>query len=144
MAFWDSKSLRELSPVQWEALCDGCGRCCLQKLQDPDTGELFLTGVACRLLELSSCRCRDYARRQQRVPGCRILTPENVPTLKWLPSSCAYRLRAENRPLPSWHPLIAGHNRAVREAGVSVSSFAVSENQLGNRDLAAFIIARLA
>jgi len=142
-AFWQTKPLRELTPDEWEALCDGCGRCCLQKLHDPDTGEIYLTGVACRLLELSSCWCRDYEHRWQRVPGCSRLTPDNIHRLKWLPQDCAYRCRAENRPLPAWHPLVTGHRRALHHAGVSVSGFAISENQVGKRDLSAFIIDRL-
>ena len=118
--FWRTKTLEELSPVEWESLCDGCGRCCLIKLEDEDTGEIHHTDVGCTLLDGQSCRCRDYRQRQKRVPDCVRLTPEAVRTIPWLPETCAYRLVRERRDLPWWHPLVSGSRRTVHQAGVSV------------------------
>ncbi len=118
--FWRTKTLDALSPTEWESLCDGCGRCCLLKLEDEDTGEIHHTDVGCTLLDGRSCRCRDYPRRQKRVPDCVRLTPEAVRTIPWLPATCGYRLVREGRDLPWWHPLVSGSRRTVHEAGISV------------------------
>lgn len=118
--WWEQKRLAELSPEEWEALCDGCGKCCLIGLEDEDTGEIYLTDVACRLLDGESCRCRDYPNRKAQVPDCVQLTPENVPELAWLPKTCAYRLVAEGKPLKGWHPLVSGDPETVHRAGASV------------------------
>lgn len=120
MTFWKGKRLHEFSTAEWESLCDGCGRCCLLKLEDEDTGDIHATDIACRLFDEGSCRCRDYANRSATVPDCVRLTPEVVPTLSWLPPTCAYRLVAVGRDLPWWHPLVSGRQETVVEAGVSV------------------------
>src|SRR3954469_22029567 len=117
--FWKTKSLEEMSDAEWESLCDGCGRCCLNKLEDIDTGEIAWTDVACRLLEGESCRCRNYPKRQKLVPDCVQLTPESVRNLSWLPPTCAYRLVAEGRELYWWHPLLSGDPSTVHQAGIS-------------------------
>ena len=120
LPFWRSKRLAEMSAAEWESLCDGCGRCCLVKLEDEDTGEIHSTDIACRLFDEATCRCADYANRSDKVPDCVRLTPEVVPQLKWLPVTCAYRLVAERRDLPWWHPLVSGRQETVVEAKISV------------------------
>jgi uncharacterized cysteine cluster protein YcgN (CxxCxxCC family) len=120
MAFWDEKPLSEMSTTEWESLCDGCGRCCLVKLEDDDSGEIITSDVRCRLLDGASCKCTDYPNRQKKVPDCIKLTPENVATIKWIPTTCAYRRLAEGRGLAWWHPLISGDPETVVTAGVSV------------------------
>lgn len=118
--FWKTKTLEEMSASEWESLCDGCARCCLEKLEDEDTGKIYFTHVSCRLLDAGTCACKDYANRSAQVPDCVRLTPENVRTLNWLPPSCAYKLVAEGRDLYWWHPLVSGDPNTVHEAGVSV------------------------
>lgn len=118
--YWKSKSLREMSDSEWENLCDGCGRCCLSKLEDEDTGKIYYTDVGCELLDGQTCGCRDYPNRQQKVSDCVRLTPETVSTLSWLPPSCAYRLVADGRDLYWWHHLVSGDRDTVHLAGVSV------------------------
>lgn len=125
--FWEHKSLAELDVTEWESLCDGCGRCCLLKLEDADSGDIVYTGIACRLLDIRRCRCRDYERRAQLVPDCVILDPVAVPATGWLPDTCAYRLVAEGKPLADWHPLISGTSDGVHAAGISVRDRVVSE-----------------
>lgn len=109
-----------MSPEEWESLCDGCGQCCLYKIEDEDTDELFNTNVCCELFNAQTGRCRSYANRKQHVPDCQVLTPAVVAALPWLPKTCAYRLLHEGRPLFSWHPLVSGDPDSVRHAGVSV------------------------
>ncbi len=138
--FWKTKSLDEMTSEQWESLCDGCGRCCLNKIEDADTGEIHLTKVACKLLDLALCRCSDYANRQQKVPDCLRLTPDMVRDLSWLPSTCAYVRVAEGRDLPSWHPLKTGDRNSVHAAGISVRGFARSERRIKPENFERYII----
>jgi uncharacterized cysteine cluster protein YcgN (CxxCxxCC family) len=118
--FWKQKPLEALSPAEWESLCDGCGRCCLVKLEDEESGKIYFTDVACKLFDTKTCRCADYAHRRRKVHDCIKLTPATVRSLSWLPPSCAYRLVAEGRDLAWWHPLVSGSGTSVHEAGVSV------------------------
>lgn len=127
--FWETKRLDEMSAEEWESLCDGCGKCCLHKLQDADTDEIFSTNVACRLLDLETCRCGDYPNRKKKVPDCVQLTPETAASLPWLPPTCAYKLIAHGEALPEWHPLVSGSPDSVHDAGISVRGRAVSERQ---------------
>ena len=131
--FWE-RPLADLNPAEWEALCDGCGRCCLHKMEDEDTGEIVDTNVACRLLDTGTARCRDYANRKTFVPDCLRLTLKIVNDVPWLPESCAYRLLAEGEPLRSWHPLLSGNRETVVTAGASVAGRVVSETQAGPLD----------
>lgn len=130
--FWKTKRLDEMSEAEWESLCDGCGQCCLFKLEDADTGELALTDVACRWLDHDRCACSDYENRQINVPDCVKLTPENAGALRWMPQTCGYRLVAEGKDLYWWHPLVSGNPDSVHEAGVSIRGKAVSEDQVGD------------
>lgn len=125
--FWRDTSLAEMDQEEWEAVCDGCGRCCLHKLQDEDSGELFFTDVACHLLNLQSCQCKDYPRRRSEVPDCIQLTTKDIESFEWLPSTCGYRRLASGQDLPEWHHLVCGDHEAVHRAGVSVRGRCVSE-----------------
>ena len=136
--FWVGKTLEQLTPSQWEALCDGCGRCCLQKLKNPTTGKVYYTWVACYLLDIETCRCSEYDLRHILVPDCIKLEPGNIRKLRWLPRTCAYRRIAEGKDLPSWHPLVTGHPRSVVAAGISVQGRAVSEEHVHPDDLMNF------
>lgn len=132
--FWETKTLEEMTKSEWESLCDGCGRCCLNKLEDWDTGQIVWTDVACELLDGTTCRCRDYHNRFETVPDCIQLTPEKVRTLPWLPVTCAYRLLRDGEELAWWHPLISGTQQTVHEAGVSVTKRTVPENGMAIED----------
>jgi uncharacterized cysteine cluster protein YcgN (CxxCxxCC family) len=129
--FWEEKSLGQLDRGEWEALCDGCGKCCLHKLEDEETGDIFPTNVACRLLNRKSAQCSDYKNRKRFVPDCVQLTPAKLDELEWLPTTCAYRLVADGEPLPAWHHLISGSRETVHEAGMSVRGWTVSEDEAG-------------
>ena len=118
--FWKTTPLEAMSPQQWESLCDGCGKCCLSKLEDEDTGEIYWTTIACRLFDAGTCRCSDYENRLAKVPDCIRLTPQNVVPLRWLPSTCGYRLVAEGRDLGWWHPLVSGDPDTVHQARISM------------------------
>lgn len=142
--FWELP-LADLAPDEWEALCDGCGKCCLNKIEYEDTGELAFTRIACKLLDGQSCQCSNYANRHQFVPECVVLTPAKVrETAYWLPSTCAYRLRHEGRPLYKWHYLISGDREAVHRAGVSVRGWTVNELTISEEDWEDHIIEDLA
>jgi uncharacterized cysteine cluster protein YcgN (CxxCxxCC family) len=133
--FWQKTALEQLRRRQWELLCDGCGRCCLQKLTDGKTGKTSYTSVSCYLLDIEHCRCRDYRHRTQRVKDCVVLTPDRVRSYRWLPVTCAYRLVAEGKPLMWWHPLISGDPATVHDAGISVRGRAISEEWVHPEDL---------
>ena len=139
-AFWEQKSLAELSQEEWESLCDGCANCCLHKLEDEDTGEVFHTDVACQLLDLDSCQCSNYAERFSRVPHCFKLTPENLHQQTWLPETCAYRLLFQGSSLPDWHPLVSGDRESIHRAGISVRGKVVSEQSVQPDDMEDHII----
>jgi uncharacterized cysteine cluster protein YcgN (CxxCxxCC family) len=127
--FWKRKSLTDMSQDEWESLCDGCALCCLQKLEDEETGDIYFTDVACRLLDVDACRCNDYSKRAKLVASCLVLTADQPETFRWLPRSCAYRLLAEGEELPDWHPLVTGDPDSVHEAGISAKGKAVSERE---------------
>ena len=138
--FWE-KPLAQLSDAEWEALCDGCGKCCLNKLEDEDTGEVALTRVACRLLVDETCRCAHYEKRKTFVPDCIQLTSSTIDQhMYWLPATCAYRLRHQGQPLPSWHPLISGDPESVHAAGISMRGRTLSEFDVAEEDWENFII----
>ena len=134
-AFWKRKPIQKLSRKEWEALCDGCGKCCLNKLEAADTGQVALTRIACRLLDDDSCRCAHYDNRHQFVPDCIVLTPDTIEShAYWLPKTCAYRLVWEGRDLYDWHPLISGDAETVHRAGVSVRGLTLSEFDVADED----------
>ena len=139
-AFWETTPLDQLDREQWERLCDGCGRCCLNKLEDIDSGEIHYTLVACRLLDLKRCRCTDYPNRQALVPECLLLGPDRLDLMPLMPSSCAYRRLHEGRGLAPWHPLISDDPLSVRLAGISVCPGALSEEHVHPDELEAFLI----
>jgi Uncharacterized conserved protein len=133
--FWETVPLTRMTEDEWEALCDGCGKCCLNKIEDADTGEVFLTRVACRLLDDYSCQCGQYQIRKKLVPECIRLTPENIEShAYWMPATCAYRLLWQGRPLPDWHPLLSGDPESVHAAGVSVRGMTVPEFEVDEED----------
>lgn len=139
--FWEVVPLDEMSKEQWESLCDGCGKCCLNKIEYEDTGEVDYTRIACKLLDGASCRCIHYETRHDYVPDCVKLTPENLPNIcYWMPRSCAYRLLFEGRPLPAWHPLISNDPDSPHRAGVSMRGLTVSEENIHEDDWDAYII----
>ncbi len=138
--FWETKTLPEMSRAEWESLCDGCGQCCLVKIEDEDTADIYVTRLACHLLDIGSCRCSDYANRHASEPDCIVFTPENVLEIEWLPASCAYKRIADGRGLAWWHPLVSGDPETVHQAGVSVRSWARSEKGVRPSAVARYII----
>jgi uncharacterized protein len=141
--FWRTKTLEQLDAAEWESLCDGCGRCCLLKLEDEDTGDILLTRLSCRLLDVRACKCSDYSNRFAKVPDCIQIDPDKVRALGWLPASCGYRRVAEGRDLAWWHPLVSGSAETVHEAGVSVRGWARSEARVNVETFHKFIIPEL-
>ncbi len=139
--FWRRKTLREMTPKEWESLCDGCALCCLHKIEDEDTQEVFYTTVVCHLLDLNNCRCTEYEKRCQLVPSCIKLAPQDVEEFGWLPPSCAYRLVHEGKDLPEWHPLLSGDTQSVIRANASVLSYyEVRDNEITEEQLIHFVI----
>lgn len=141
--FWQRKSLAELSSEEWEQLCDGCGLCCLHKLEDDEDGGVYYTRVACQLLDLDTCACGDYDNRQQWVPDCVQLTVKDAARFTWLPSTCAYRLLAEGRSLPSWHPLVCGDSEAVHVQRISLAGRMLSECSVAEEDWEKHLVFRV-
>ncbi|MFV2005443.1 MAG: YcgN family cysteine cluster protein [Gammaproteobacteria bacterium] len=138
--FWKTKTLDQMSLEEWESLCDGCGLCCLVKIEDEETAEVYNTTVSCKQLDIETCRCRDYENRLMSVPMCIQLTLENLPELNWLPETCAYKRLFEGKLLPPWHPLVSKNKNSVHDAGISVKWFAQSEEYIHPEQLADFLI----
>lgn len=142
--FW-TKPLTSLNREEWEALCDGCAKCCLLKLEDEDTGEVAYTSITCRLLDAGTCRCGNYPLRKTLVPGCVVIDAENVEEIKdWMPATCAYRLRADSKPLPDWHPLLTGDAQSPQNAGKSIPARTTPEYEVDEDDFEDHIIEDLA
>ncbi len=139
LPFWQTKTLEDMSPEEWELLCDGCGRCCLIKLEDEDTRELFFTRVICRYFDLAACRCKVYDQRTRLVPTCLMLDAQRIRQLTWIPRTCAYRRLAEGQGLAEWHPLVAGNSQAIRKAGISVRGKVILEDQISEEELTDYI-----
>lgn len=140
LPFWKRKTLEEMTREEWESLCDGCARCCLYKLEDEDTGEVYYTNVVCRLLDTHRCRCTAYEDRSRLMPTCLTLTPDMARQLKWMPKTCAYRLVAEGKDLEWWHPLVSGSLETVHEAGISVRWMTQAEKDVDMENLEDYII----
>lgn len=130
MKFWETKSLAEMTTQEWESLCDNCGKCCLHKLEDEETGDIYFTNAVCDLIDLDSCRCTRYSERCKLVPDCLDLKQHDFSEYAWLPATCAYRLLSDGSPLPDWHPLISGTHESVKEAGVAITSYAMKESEV--------------
>lgn len=142
--FWQRKTLEEMDQGEWESLCDGCGLCCLQKLEDEDDADaIYYTRVACKLLDLQTCQCSNYAERARHVPDCIQLTPGDAAKFSWLPPTCGYRCISEGKDLPPWHHLICGDPDAVHAAGISQASRMLAENAVAEEDWEEHIIFRV-
>jgi len=137
---WWEKPLDDLNDAQWEALCDGCGLCCMHKFEDEDTGEILFTDVACRLLDCAACRCTDYGHRIRLVPACMVIRGFTTQQYAWLPATCAYRLRHEGKTLPGWHPLVSGDAESVHAAGISMRGRCVPEGEVDEEDIVEHIV----
>ncbi len=132
--FWKSKTLRQMSKDEWESLCDGCGKCCLLRMEDEDTAAVYVTDIRCKLLDAGTCQCTKYDTRKLYVPDCVQLSPKNVSKLDWVPRTCAYRLLAEGKDLPDYHHLITGDKNSIHEAGMSVKDQTVHEQDVAEAD----------
>jgi uncharacterized cysteine cluster protein YcgN (CxxCxxCC family) len=141
--FWKNKTLAEMSLEEWEALCDGCGICCLFKVEDEDSGEVRLTNVACRFLDLDTCICQLYDQRMSAMPTCIKLSPSKVQNLTWLPDTCTYHLIMNGKPLPEWHPLVSGDPRSIHHAGISVLGKVIRESSANMNKLEEYVIENL-
>lgn len=130
MSFWKTKKLSEMTTEEWESLCDNCGKCCLHKLEDEDTGDIYFTSVVCNLIDLDTCRCTRYTERTKLVPECLDLKQHDFAEYTWLPATCAYRLLSDGEDLPAWHPLLSKSADSVQDAGVSISSYAMKESEI--------------
>lgn len=138
--FWKTTSLEKMSPVEWESICDGCGKCCLQKLQDDDTEEVFYTNLSCHQLNAASCQCKVYETRKTEVPSCITLTPDQIDEFQWLPDTCSYRVLHETKALPNWHPLVVGSNKEMLRQGLTVRHYAVNEQAVDEDEWETHII----
>ncbi len=138
--FWETKALEDMSCAEWESLCDGCARCCMVKLQDEDTDEVFYTSLVCDLLDQDACRCTRYPERHELVPDCVEFAATEAASFGWLPKSCAYRTLAEGRALPQWHPLISGDADSVHAAGISVRGKVAAESSVALEDAEDMIV----
>ena len=138
--FWQNKNLDEMTKAEWESLCDGCGHCCLVKLQDEDTDKIYITNVACRLLDIETCTCQDYPNRTKLVSHCLVLAAGNIDSINYLPETCAYRRLAQGLELPQWHPLVMGNKDAVKNSGASICDYAISEEYIHPEQLQEHII----
>jgi len=138
--FWEFKSFKEMTADEWESLCDGCGRCCLFKLEEDETSRVFYTGVACRHLDLETCLCVCYENRRRVLPECIVLTPDRVDEFQWLPATCAYRRICEGKGLAAWHPLVSGNRETVHQSNVSVRDKAISEKYVDTEHLEAYVL----
>lgn len=138
--FWQTKQLSQMTRPEWESLCDGCAKCCLHKLEDEDDGAVYYTNIACRYLDSATCRCLDYPKRKELVPECVTLTYQQISDFHWLPTTCAYRLLANNEPLPQWHPLLTSNQNSVLESGNSVQGKVRAEKDIEPDDYQEYII----
>ena len=139
--FWETTNLADMSRDEWEALCDGCGKCCMLKLEDDETGDVHYTNIACRLFDDKTCSCGNYPLRKRMVAGCVVLTPENIErNAHWMPSTCAYRLLEEGGILPDWHPLITGNPQSVQDADISMHEKTVAEYEVNEDDFEDYVI----
>ena len=139
-SFWETTALADMSQQQWESLCDSCGKCCLHKLEDEDSGEILYTSVICQYLQQDSCQCSVYANRQKYLPDCVVLKPDNLADLHWMPDTCAYRLLYEGKSLPAWHPLLTGNRQLMAESGNSITGKVISDEHVHEDGLEEFII----
>ncbi len=138
--FWKKKTLEQMTRTEWESLCDGCGRCCVEKLENKKTGKVYFTNVSCKYLDTRQCSCTAYDQRREKAPWCLSLTPEMVPKIRWLPKSCAYHLVYEKKELAWWHPLVSGRRETVHKAGVSVSGKVISAEYVHPDDLVHYVV----
>lgn len=140
--FWEELALEQLNDHEWEALCDGCGLCCLVKLEDEETEQIYFTNLVCSLLDGQTCRCSDYKNRHIKMPDCRSITLESLREIEWLPPSCAYRLREQGKPLPDWHPLVSGDSDHVHKAEISTRGWTISEKGIPENDYEDYLMAQ--